>query len=280
MHDYLSFEESIDVQIRRLDGRVYSFKESGIGVRDLVVSSPKYKTEYDNPDGMDGLVDMGTSLDAREIYLKLYFIASMQDEYSNKRDEVFRLLDSREPFYLSESRTPHKRWKVKLQGSFSPEQFWRLGFFEINLLSPSPYAESIVSTLDKEQTDVFYQVETEESIQYVFETETFFIWNNGDVDVNPRYQWADLKITYQGPSESLRIKNISTGDEWLYDGTTIEGDTIVIDGIKSYKNTVESSIFGSTNRKIITLAPGRNDFEVIGATGPFSISFDFRFYYI
>jgi len=87
-----------------------------------------------------------------------------------------------------------------------------------------------------------------------------------------------LKITFTGASSNLTITNQTTGDMWQYTGTTQAGDTITLDGVRSLKNG--ASIFGQTNRKLITLKSGWNDFAITGATGAFEISFDFRFYYL
>jgi hypothetical protein len=87
-----------------------------------------------------------------------------------------------------------------------------------------------------------------------------------------------LKITFTGASTNLTITNTTTGDIWQYTGTTQAGDTITLDGVRSLKNGV--SVFGNTNRKLITIAPGWNNFTITGASGSFTISFDFRFYYV
>ncbi|PFY57870.1 phage tail protein, partial [Bacillus toyonensis] len=48
--------------------------------------------------------------------------------------------------------------------------------------------------------------------------------------------------------------------------------------VRSTKNSL--SIVRDTNKKVISLQTGINEFEIIGATGAFSISFDFRFQYL
>lgn len=124
--------------------------------------------------------------------------------------------------------------------------------------SPSPYAESVKST------------------SYTFTTTTFRVFNAGDIDIDPRV--LPLKITFTGASTNLTITNQTTGDTWQYTGTTQTGDTITLDGVRSLKNG--ASIFRNTNRKLITIKPGWNKFIIEGTTGAFTISFDFRFYYL
>jgi hypothetical protein len=97
------------------------------------------------------------------------------------------------------------------------------------------------------------------------------------VAVDPRSCY--LKISFKGQSNGLTITNITTGDTWRYNGSTGPNDVVVLDGVRSTKNGI--SIFGHTNRKLITLAPKvKNRFSVMGAEGNFEISFDFRFIYI
>lgn len=272
-HDYLTFRDSIDVIMERLDGRRYSFKEHGIGVRDFIVSSPYYATTLETIDGRDGRVDLGTELGYRNVKMSLYFVADLFENYAFKRDEIFRILDSRQPFYLTESRNPHKRWKVKIDGNFSPEQFRILGLFEVNCISASPYSESLGSTLNPSE---HFQTRTSGPVEYTFTRSTFSVWNDGDAAIDPRQR--ALKIEYKGTSSNLVIRNLTNGTEWRYNGTTNANDAILLDGVKSLKNGV--SVFGQTNRKLITLEPGWNDFELLGTSEPFEISFDFVFLYI
>lgn len=118
--------------------------------------------------------------------------------------------------------------------------------------------------------------ETEVEPKYEFTTSTFSIYNAGDTTIDPRYY--PLLITFVGSSTNLSIKNETTSETWSYTGTTISTDTIKLDGVKSFKGS--TSIFANANRKLITLKPGWNDFTITGATGSFTITFDFKFYYL
>jgi len=116
-----------------------------------------------------------------------------------------------------------------------------------------------------------------EKTTFVIENQTSFrIYNAGDKTIDPRE--LPLKITFRGASTNLTITNQTTGDCWQYTGTTVKSDFLVLDGIRSLKNGV--SIFSDTNRKLITLVPGWNDFTITGASGYFEITFNFRFYYL
>ena len=61
----------------------------------------------------------------------------------------------------------------------------------------------------------------------------------------------------------FRSENKTTGDVWQYMGTSNLNDEIVLEGIRSTKNGL--SIFRDTNKRLITIAPGWNEFEIKGA---------------
>ncbi|WP_406682584.1 hypothetical protein [Shouchella clausii] len=52
----------------------------------------------------------------------------------------------------------------------------------------------------------------------------------------------------------------------------------MLDGVFARKNG--DTIFGQTNRKVMTLAVGENEFQLAGTSGKFKIQFDFRFLYL
>jgi hypothetical protein len=284
-HDYLTFRDGIDLTIERLDGRKYSLKEHGIGVRDFVPASPYYDTEYETLEGQDGVIDTGTKLGFRKISTELYFVAESMDKYAYKRDEVFRLFDSREPFYISESRCPYKKWLVKVDGMFEPDQARIFGFFELSFTSASPYAVSIGTTLNVAEESQYFGVggisvidEGDPVIQYEFTSALFSLFNDGEL-LNPERPFVEQKITLKGNLINPTIKNLTTGDVWSWTGTATTNDSIVLEGIRSYKNEETNSIFRGTNKKLIRIAPGWNEFQVTGATD-FTISFDLRFLYV
>lgn len=117
---------------------------------------------------------------------------------------------------------------------------------------------------------------TEKTVYVVESTTTFKIYNAGDEKIDPRSK--PLVIEFRGTSTNLSIKNLTTLDTWSYTGTTLKTDFLKIAGVRSLKNGL--SIFKDTNRKLITLQPGWNEFELTGTQGFFRITFQFRFNYL
>lgn len=266
------------IVIETLEGLRYDLDLQGIKPISFEVDSPSPRTEREEVEGSDGHIDIETTFEGRSMRASFLIQSSDFADYHVVRHEIFKLFNAKKQFYVIDSRLPKQRWKVRTAAKYSLERInFVNGIFVLELLSSSTYAESITTTLDVEGSDYLFQVDTEEQIQYSFNTTTFFVWNNGDVGVDPVNRWAELIITFKGPSENLSIQNLTTGDEWAITETTTADDVITLDGIKSFKNGM--SVFGKTNKKLITLAPGRNDFEIVGALGQFLLTFDFRFYY-
>lgn len=267
--------------VQRKDGTIYDLEQYGIRTKDFIVSAPSLRHVTEAIDGRDGMIDIETTEGARVITCLFRMRAADMADFPLLRNGIFRIFRSKESFYLIDRREPGKRWEVKCQDAYVLEQKYVYGDFTISFVCFKGYAESVGTTLDPLTFDAeLWQIGqglTEvDDLKYIHNTSSFRIYNAGDIDIDPRV--LPLKITFTGASTNLTVTNQTTGDIWQYTGTTTAGDTITLDGVRSLKNG--TSIFGQTNRKLITLKSGWNDFAITGATGTFEISFDFRFYYL
>ncbi|MFK4417111.1 hypothetical protein ABH961_005700 [Bacillus sp. RC251] len=268
--------------VERLDGTRYDLEELGITTRDFLVSAPSYKHETDSVEGRPGAVDLGTTDDVRKIECSFYLKAQSMETYARERDDIFHIFQSEEEFYITDTRVPYKRWLVKCNNSYGLDQQSFYGFFDVEFVANFPYAISTLNTIMPDfetyaQDAAYYGMglNWENELKYVHNTSYFKVLNAGNVHVNPRYM--NFEIRYKGASNNLAIKNMTTGDIWSYNKTTSANDVILLSGVRSTKNSL--SIFRDTNRKLITLAPGWNEFQLSGTTVPFEIQFGFDFYY-
>ena len=271
----------MSISIETLDGTKYKLASFGLVPLTFTVDSPIPRHSQETVEGRDGYIDTGTTFEGRTMRCTFMLKAVDKFDYVLLRDEVFRLFDARQHFYIIDKYEPRKRWLVKTAAMYTPERVnIRTGKLEIEFTSPSAYAESYGTTLDPftftaEKWQVGQGVISEDLI-YAHNTSTFRIYNGSDIPIDPRQ--IPLKIKYQGASSNLTIKNNTNGDEWKFNGASSTNDTILLDGVRSLKNGL--TIFGQTNRKLITLAEGWNDFTISGASGSFLISFEFRFHTI
>jgi hypothetical protein len=270
----------MEIAIQRLNGALYNLTDYGIKTLEFQVDAPSPRPNSEIIEGRDGVVDLGATYDARSLRGSFFMTASDSIDFALLRNEVFRIFAGSEQFYVIDSREPGKRWPVRSNGYSIEQLVATKGRFDVDFTAQTPYAESIGTSLSPMTFDAeLWQIGQgiiDEGLVFTHTTSTFRIYNLGDTAVNPRQH--PLVITYTGASTNLKIKNVTTGEEWAYTGTTSASDSVVLDGIRSTKNGL--SIFRDTNRKVISLAPGLNDFVITGASGAFTVSFDFRFYHL
>ncbi|RVT57410.1 phage tail family protein [Niallia taxi] len=267
--------------VTKLDGKTYDLESMGITLREFNPESPSPRHVTEEIEGIHGLIDNGTTYAERKINCSFYLKAVDVEDYYLFRDEIFALFDSSQAFYVTESRNIGKRWLVKTDGTYSIDQERVYGMFDVTFVAFQPFAESRGTTLspfsfDSDLWQIGEGLDDGIPPQYRFNTTTFRVYNAGNVVVSPVQM--PMQITYLGESSTLQIKNRTTGDAWLYSGTSEPNDVIDLNRVQAKKNSV--SIFAATNRKYITLAPGWNEFILLGTRGSFEIAFNFRYYYL
>jgi phage-related protein len=253
------------------NGQFIDHREVGVECLSFERDSVTPLNVYEQFEGRHGMISLGTTFGGRSLRASFYVKNVNHDSYQLQKNEIFRLFAVESEILIIDSREPGKQWRVKVANNFGIENLnFRAGRFTVEFLSSTPFAESVDSTIAMN----IAQISGNTIQKYKHTTSTFEIMNDGDETINPRHY--PLMIQFKGASTNLQIKNLTTGDTWIYTGTTTASDNIKLDGIRSTKNGL--SIFRNTNRKLISLAPGWNEFQLVGASGTFEISFDFRFY--
>lgn len=255
------------------NGQTIDHRDLGIKCLSFERDSISHQNEYESVEGRHGLIPLSTTFGGRTLRASFFVQDLDYLSYQLLKVEIFRLFATESEMDLIDSRDEGKSWSAKVSNTFGIENLnFRSGKFTVEFLSSSPFAESIETTLYQE----IAQISGNKIQKYKHTTANFDILNDGDETIDPRrYPFI---ITYTGASTNLKIKNLTTGDEWQFTGTTTASDVINLDGIRATKNGL--SIYRDTNHKLITLAKGWNSFQLSGAIDPFEISFDFRFYTI
>jgi hypothetical protein len=279
------------MSITHLDGKVFDLdNESFLSLISFDKSSLYFDGVTDKVDGRPGLIDLGVSVGYRQMKAVFNIKAANADDYPQRVNRLFRIFDSKNAFYLKYKKEPFRRILVRAN-NFTPEQITpTIGTVEITFVALFPYWESINSINGTNFT-------SNEIALWEFDTDggptpspadlvytktlstnpiTFTVNNYSAIDIDPRY--VGLVITHTGASTNLKIENLTTGDTWQYTGTTIAGDVLELNGVKSLKNGI--SVFANTNKKLLRLQKGANSIKVTGSTvATNTLKFDFRFYY-
>ncbi|WP_332632032.1 phage tail family protein [Halalkalibacter flavus] len=265
------------------DGTVIDMADDlNIVVRSFQIDSLSPIIYSEKIQGKSGSIRLGKDYDNRKMQATCQFFAVDSYDYPLARNELLQTLFKDEEFYIVKDDEPAKRWKVEVSNSFTPERIVNSGVFVVDFESMSHYAESIATTQDELSFDSsilqFGQGLIAEDLKYTHNTTSFSIYNAGDVIVNPRDSNMELVIEYVGASDSLRIVNESTGDIWEHTATTNSDDVIRLEGVRSTRNNL--LIVRESNKKVISIKNGWNNFKLENTSGSFEIKFDFRFYYL
>ncbi|GAB6423409.1 phage tail family protein [Bacillus luti] len=268
-------------KIQYKNGKVLDLDNKDLWVESFRIFSPSPEHETESIKGRHGSIHYGTTLKDRKITSTISVEAFDFADFDLFRDEIFRIFNPLEKFYIIRDLQPGKRMEVSVDSEFDIDYVTlEDGEFTIDFIIHSVFLESVGTTMDPMTFDSnLWQIGQgliAEDTNYIHNTTSFRIYNAGDVLIDPKN--IPLRVRYIGPSKNLTIKNATTGDVWSYTGESASGNVIELNGVKATKNG--TSIFGATNWGLIKLKSGWNDFILTGAIGDFKIEFDFRFYYL
>lgn len=265
------------------DGREINMSDYSLKLLKYYIPSVSMEHQSSTVDGSDGNVFIGTRFSGRTITAKFMYKAFDYHDYKLFVADINALFARKEYFYIIFNAEPGKRWKVRLAESYSPNELLRkVGELEIKFVCENIYAESVATTNDLKEWDVDkwqwgMGIDWDEDLTFAYSSNNFTIKNYGNVSIDPRQH--ELEIILIGSfSNGVTITNRTTGDIYKYNGS-VNGntDTLVLKGIQSFKNGV--SVFKQTNKKLLSLAVGENNFQITGGT-VYSIAFNFRFLYL
>lgn len=237
---------------------------------------------------------LGRTTGARSINAKLWFTAADAKDFALLRNEVYKLLSPLKNMWAVDKKVPGVKWWVDVDSLSVPKRInSRTAECEVVFRSPTSYARSIGTSLSPFTVDaeiwgygmglILNGIELDEQ-KFVYtesNTTAFDIFNFGDVLVDPREHDLIIRLkSISAVGNDVRISNITTGEEWRYQGAVNTGDIITIDGVTSKRNV--TNIVGNTAPKfgLLTLRPGNNVIAVEGLTGQWEVSFDFPFLYV
>lgn len=269
------------MKITLLNGREIDVTKNGVYWLSHVIPSIDLEHNIEDVDGRDGGVLLSTTYKQRTITARfLYDVLDIQDFYL-LRDELNSLFVRKESFYITFKEEPYRRWLVRLAQQFEMTPSPQMESFEISFITVNIFGESVSTTKSLKEWDVGLwawdgSINWEDELKYIHNTNEFTIRNLGTAPINPKQN--ELQIIIKGNFTSrFTLINNTTGETYFYDGTLVNSDTLVIDGVNTLLNG--NSVFSRTNKRLITLNSGINNFTIQGGTIQ-SIEFNFRFLYL
>lgn len=258
----------------------------GVVPLDLLVSSIEKERKEVNIDGIPGVVDYGFNYKGREV--KMNFMTEHYHgtfDHRLQRDEIYNLFDSYPFLYVSDDTVPSRVLKITVDGSFTPERYgYWYSTFEVDArITGLPFWQTKYTTQEIEKDGFNAIVEKygladgipQDIVNYTFTSNTFTLWNGGNVKVDPRFLYLKITVVGANTDGNLTIENTTTGEKFIYKDN-ISNKDLTIDGTKILIGI--NNMLRSTNRKFVGIKPGKNVFKVIN--GSFKeVKIDTKFYY-
>lgn len=240
------------------NGNKINMESIGLFGLKLRIPGPSYthiKETLDN----GRIIVLDKQLNPRQLVAEFITRANDYKDSLKLRDELFELLGHGSEMYIDEVNVPGKWWRVELE-DWDPERInRRVSKIELPLFCTSGLAESI------------------NLIKKKYSSTSLSFKNSGNQIIDMTKQ-SETEITFKGASTNLTITNKTTGDVWKYNGNTTDLEIIKLKGVQAFKGS--SSIFGQTNKKLLSFAVGNNEFSVSGASGDFELTISTRFYFL
>ncbi len=274
--------------IETLDGKTYDFDEADIRTMKFLISSPTPIHNFMHVEGMLGDIDTGTTFGPRDITTTLLIRANNRITFSLMRDEIFEVLMKKEPFFITHKVQIGKRWLVKVKDSFVIPQKFYSGLFDVSFIAIKGCAESRATTkminddglINEDLFSYGMGIETtdDSELRYVHTGKTFKIFNAGNVEVHPFE--SDLNIEIKnviGSSTNFEMVNRTNNSRFKINKQVASSDVWKINGPVIKRNSLMAT--RDTTKTFISLEPGWNHFEILGADSA-TVSFDFKFLYL
>lgn len=260
----------------------------GVLPLDFLVSAIEKERYIENIKGIPGPINYGFDYKDREVTLN-FWLRHYHGEHDQKllKSELYAMLDSEPYFYVSDDRLPTRVLKLAVDEPYLPDringsnistlefkcQIIGLPFWRTKWKTQELELEGYNADSDKfgfaDNINLDYP-------NYTFTTNSFYVWNGGNVTIDPRNM--DLKIRlYQLKTDgNFKLTNHTTGETFEYLAPRT-GNTVDMDGVQAFVG-MQANRLRETNRKYISLAPGLNKISYTGGE-MINIQFDFPFYF-
>ncbi|MRF37124.1 phage tail family protein [Staphylococcus sp. KY49P] len=259
----------------------------GVKPLDLFVSSIEKERKEQQIDGIPGVVDYGFNYKQRDASMTFWLRHFHgEHDYYLMKSEIDSMFDSYDYIYACHNALPSRVIKLTVDGSFEPERITGSMYANLEVdarITGLPFWQTKYTTQEIEKDGYSAIVEKygladgihQDIVNYTFTSNTFTLWNGGNVKVDPRFLYLKITVVGANTDGNLTIENTTTGEKFIYKDI-ISNKDLTIDGTKILIGI--NNMLRSTNRKFVGIKPGKNVFKVIN--GSFKeVKIDTKFYY-
>ncbi|WP_100006381.1 phage tail domain-containing protein [Staphylococcus pseudintermedius] len=230
--------------------------------------------------GVDGVLPGSLSYAPFNLILRFGLDAYDLEEFWLYEHMLRSKFSRRKPFTIIHSQLPGVKFDISKCDISKNIKDGSSCEFEVTCKVYKGYYESVYETDTEFKMSEGWMLEIgiplDFTPKYKHKSKSFVIWNGSTDTIDPRMHHK-LKIYIQlTASKGFELINHTTGDVFKYK-KSIEKDELVLSSVYAYRNGERCGI--DTNRGVITLAPGKNDFEIKGNVSIEKVQFKFPFIY-
>lgn len=232
--------------------------------------------------GVDGVLMSPTSFGPFNLVLNFFYRGSDVFDYKSVQKRLRGMLHRRTPFYITHSDNPGMKYAVYCEENAITDMGSQSGAFSITFVVFKGYSESLMTTDEFDLSSDYWQfgngLVADDDISYTHTKRKFQIFNGSSDTVTPIHRHHLIITMNVKAPNGFTLHNKTTGDKFEYKKAIKNTDTITLNGVYPFKNKKRCGI--DTNWEYITLAPGYNDFEVLGdGVETKEIKFTFNYVY-
>lgn len=232
--------------------------------------------------GVDGVLMSPTSFGPFNLVLNFFYRGSDVFDYKSVQKRLRGMLHRRTPFYITHSDNPGMKYAVYCEENAITDIGSQNGTFAITFVVFKGYSESLMTTDEFDLSSDYWQfgngLVADDDVSYVHTKRKFQIFNGSSDTVTPIHRHHLIITMNVKAPNGFTLHNKTTGDKFEYKKAIKNTDTITLNGVYPFKNKKRCGI--DTNWEYITLAPGYNDFEVLGdGVETKEIKFTFNYIY-
>ncbi|MDW4215511.1 phage tail family protein [Staphylococcus saprophyticus] len=230
--------------------------------------------------GRDGVLVGSNTFGPFKLILNFVYTGVDIEDYHLFKQRMRGLLFRREPFYITHSDMPGRKYAVYCESHTIETVFDKNGKFELAFNVYKGFSESLTSTLDVNFLSDNWQFEngliTDRDISYKHNNKRFSIWNGSYDTIDPLNHKLNIRIKANAPN-GFKMTNHMTGETFQYTGSLKDYQTLTLYGVNPIVG--ENRVGINTNFEWITLVPGMNNIEIDG-NGMNNVSAEFEFNFI
>lgn len=231
----------------------------------------------------DGITQTAKEIRYKERNVKISFFIdiSRPENFGMAISSIYRVFVSEEPYYITDSYSPSRRWKVICDEPETIEKDGPNNWKEVTLtvtsihgLAESKYTTEYPVNLSGEQWYFGMGVPKIDELPYEFDKFSFDVYNIGDTRIRPTDKDYQVQLWLSG--KKPKITNKTTGESLTINRALTMDDEIEI--IRQYVLVNDTPGVDVTGRWP-SLVPGYNHFYISGVSEA-KVKFITRFYYL